>query len=135
MADPMDDDRMQQAMDRMGQLQDKIDALDAWNLDQTIKIASDALCLPDDDRIIETLSGGERRRVGIVQGASGKSRICYCLMKPTNHLDAETVDWLEKQLSVYPGTVIIVTHDRYFLDNVTKWILELEGWSWYSLGR
>ena len=126
MADPMDDDRMQQAMDRMGQLQDKIDALDAWNLDQTIKIASDALCLPDDDRIIETLSGGERRRVALCKVLLEKPDLLL-LDEPTNHLDAETIDWLEKQLSVYPGTVIIVTHDRYFLDNVTKWILELEG--------
>ncbi|MBN2227692.1 MAG: energy-dependent translational throttle protein EttA [candidate division Zixibacteria bacterium] len=126
MADPMDDDQMQQAMDRMGKLQDKIDALDAWNLDQTIKVASDALCLPDDDRVIATLSGGERRRVALCKALLEKPDLLL-LDEPTNHLDAETVDWLEKQLSVYPGTVIIVTHDRYFLDNVTKWILELEG--------
>jgi len=126
MADPMDDDRMQKAMDRMGQLQDKIDVLDAWNLDQTIKIAGDALCLPDDDRIIETLSGGERRRVALCKALLEKPDLLL-LDEPTNHLDAETVGWLEEQLSVYPGTVIIVTHDRYFLDNVTKWILELEG--------
>jgi energy-dependent translational throttle protein EttA len=126
MADPMDDNEMQKAMDRMGQLQDKIDALDAWNLDQTIKIAGDALCLPDDDRIIETLSGGERRRVALCKVLLEKPDLLL-LDEPTNHLDAETVSWLEEQLSVYPGTVIIVTHDRYFLDNVTKWILELEG--------
>lgn len=126
MADPMSDDQMQKAMDRMGQLQDKIDVLDAWNLDQTIKIAGDALCLPEDDRIIETLSGGERRRVALCKVLLEKPDLLL-LDEPTNHLDAETVGWLEEQLSVYPGTVIIATHDRYFLDNVTKWILELEG--------
>ena len=126
MAEPMDDDQMQKAMDRMGQLQDKIDALDAWNLDQAIKIASDALCLPEDDRVIETLSGGERRRVALCKALLEKPDLLL-LDEPTNHLDAETVGWLEEQLVVYPGTVIIATHDRYFLDNVTKWILELEG--------
>ncbi len=126
MAEPMDDDQMQKAMDRMGVLQDKIDALDAWNLDQTIKIASDALCLPEDDRTIETLSGGEKRRVALCKALLEKPDLLL-LDEPTNHLDAETIGWLEEQLKVYPGTVIIVTHDRYFLDNVTKWILELEG--------
>jgi sulfate-transporting ATPase len=125
MADPMDDNQMQKAMDRMGKLQDKIDVLDAWNLDQTIKVASDALCLPENDRIIRTLSGGERRRVALCKALLEKPDLLL-LDEPTNHLDAETVDWLEAQLMVYPGTVIIVTHDRYFLDNVTKWILELE---------
>lgn len=126
MAQPMDDDQMQKAMDRMGVLQDKIDVLDGWNLDKAIKIASDALCLPDDDRVIKTLSGGEKRRVALCKILLEKPDLLL-LDEPTNHLDAETVGWLEEQLSVYPGTVIIVTHDRYFLDNVTKWILELEG--------
>lgn len=126
MANPMDEDQMQKAMDRMGVLQDKIDAMDAWNLDQHLKVAADALCLPDDDRMVETLSGGERRRVALCKVLLEKPDLLL-LDEPTNHLDAETVNWLEEQLREYPGTVIIVTHDRYFLDNVTKWILELEG--------
>ncbi len=126
MATPMDDDEMQKAMDKMGVLQDKIDALDAWNLDHTLNIASDALCLPEDERLVGTLSGGERRRVALCKILLEKPDLLL-LDEPTNHLDAETINWLEEQLVVYPGTVIIVTHDRYFLDNVTKWILELEG--------
>lgn len=126
MATPMDDDEMQKAMDKMGILQDKIDALDAWNLDHTLNIASDALCLPEDERLVGTLSGGERRRVALCKILLEKPDLLL-LDEPTNHLDAETINWLEEQLVVYPGTVIIVTHDRYFLDNVTKWILELEG--------
>ncbi|MEW5923514.1 MAG: energy-dependent translational throttle protein EttA [Candidatus Zixiibacteriota bacterium] len=125
MAEPMDDDEMQKAMDRMGELQDQLDAADAWNLDQKMKLASDALCLPEDDRIIGTLSGGERRRVALCKALLERPDLLL-LDEPTNHLDAETVDWLESQLSEYPGTVIIVTHDRYFLDNITKWILELD---------
>jgi len=126
MAEPMDDDLMQKAMDRMGELQDKIDAVDGWNLDRTMKMAADALCLPDDDRIISTLSGGEKRRVALCKILLEQPDLLL-LDEPTNHLDAETVNWLEEQLREYPGTVIIVTHDRYFLDNVTKWILELDG--------
>ncbi len=126
MAEPMDDDQMQKAMDRMGELQDKIDAVDGWNLDRTMNVATDALCLPDDDRIISTLSGGEKRRVALCKVLLEQPDLLL-LDEPTNHLDAETVNWLEEQLREYPGTVIIVTHDRYFLDNVTKWILELEG--------
>ncbi len=120
-----DDDEMQSAMDKMGALQDKIDALDAWNLDQTLDRASDALCLPDNDRKIGTLSGGEKRRVALCKALLEKPDLLL-LDEPTNHLDPETVDWLEMQLRDYPGTVIIVTHDRYFLDNITKWILELD---------
>jgi ATP-binding cassette ChvD family protein len=126
LATPMDDNAMQKAMDRMGELQDKLDTVDAWNLDQAIDIASDALCLPDDDRVVGTLSGGERRRVALCKILLEKPDLLL-LDEPTNHLDAETVGWLEEQLREYPGTVIIVTHDRYFLDNVTKWILELDG--------
>ena len=126
MASPMEDDEMQKAMDRMAELQDKIDTLDAWNLDQHLNAASDALCLPEDDRIVKTLSGGERRRVALCKILLEKPDLLL-LDEPTNHLDAETVNWLEEQLRDYPGTVIIVTHDRYFLDNVTKWILELDG--------
>jgi len=126
MAEPMSDDEMQKAMDRMGELQDKLDASDAWNLDQKINVAGDALCLPEDDRVVGTLSGGERRRVALCKALLEQPDLLL-LDEPTNHLDAETVDWMEKQLSEYPGTVIIVTHDRYFLDNITKWILELDG--------
>jgi sulfate-transporting ATPase len=126
LATPMEDDEMQKAMDRMGALQDKLDAKDAWNLDQTLNIASDALCLPEDNRIVGTLSGGERRRVALCKVLLEQPDLLL-LDEPTNHLDAETVGWLEQQLREYPGTVIIVTHDRYFLDNVTKWILELDG--------
>ncbi|HPO15948.1 MAG TPA: energy-dependent translational throttle protein EttA [Candidatus Hydrogenedentes bacterium] len=126
MAEPMDDDAMQAALDRMSVLQDKLDAADAWNLDTRLNQAGEALCLPDDDRIISTLSGGEKRRVALCKALLERPDLLL-LDEPTNHLDAETVDWLETQLRDYPGTVIIVTHDRYFLDNVTKWILELEG--------
>ena len=126
MGEEMSDDDMQAAIDRMGELQDKLDAADAWNLDTQLAHASEALCLPDDDRSIGTLSGGEKRRVALCKALLDKPDLLL-LDEPTNHLDAETVDWLEHQLRDYPGTVIIVTHDRYFLDNVTKWILELEG--------
>lgn len=126
LAAPMDDDQMQKAMDRMAVLQDKIDTLNAWNLDQTLRMAADALCLPDDDRIIGNLSGGEKRRVALCKILLERPDLLL-LDEPTNHLDAETVSWLEEQLHEYPGTVIIVTHDRYFLDNVTRWILELDG--------
>jgi ATP-binding cassette ChvD family protein len=126
MAEPLSDDEMQKAMDRMADLQDHLDASDAWNLDQKLAVASDALCLPDDDRIIKTLSGGEKRRVALCKALLEQPDLLL-LDEPTNHLDAETIDWLEQQLRDYPGTVIIVTHDRYFLDNITKWILELEG--------
>ncbi len=126
MGEPLDDDQMTKLMERMGELQEQLDALDAWNLDLHIRVAADALCLPDDDRIVGTLSGGERRRVALCKALLERPDLLL-LDEPTNHLDAETVDWLEDQLNEYPGTVIIVTHDRYFLDNITKWILELEG--------
>lgn len=126
MAEPMDDDEMEKLLARMGELQDQLDAADAWNLDQRLKQASDALVLPPDERTIGTLSGGEKRRVALCKALLEKPDLLL-LDEPTNHLDAVTVDWLEIQLREYPGCVIIVTHDRYFLDNVTKWILELEG--------
>ena len=110
----------------MGELQDKLDASDAWNLDQRLSKSSDALFLPDDGRIVGTLSGGEKRRVALCKVLLEQPDLLL-LDEPTNHLDPETVDWLEKELSDYPGTVIVVTHDRYFLDNITKWILELDG--------
>jgi len=126
LAEPMSDEQMQKAMDRMGELQDKLDAGDAWNLDHRLDQASDALCLPEDERIVSTLSGGEKRRVALCKALLERPDLLL-LDEPTNHLDAETVEWLEAQLREYPGTVLIVTHDRYFLDNITKWILELEG--------
>lgn len=126
MGEEMPDDKMQKLMDRLGELQEQLDAADAWNLDVAIRQAADALCLPDDDRIVDTLSGGEKRRVALCKALLERPDLLL-LDEPTNHLDAETVDWLEEQLKDYPGTVIIVTHDRYFLDNITKWILELEG--------
>ncbi|MFH1892207.1 MAG: energy-dependent translational throttle protein EttA [Candidatus Zixiibacteriota bacterium] len=126
MAEPMEDDEMQKALDRMSALQDRIDALDAWNLDHSLEVAADALCLPEDDRMVGTLSGGEKRRVALCKVLLERPDLLL-LDEPTNHLDAETANWLEAQLREYPGTVIIVTHDRYFLDNVTGWILELEG--------
>ncbi len=126
MGEELSDDEMQAALDRMGLLQDKLDACDAWNLDQRLNQASEALVLPDDDRVVSSLSGGEKRRVALCKALLEQPDLLL-LDEPTNHLDAETVDWLEVQLRDYPGTVLIVTHDRYFLDNVTKWILELEG--------
>ncbi len=125
MAEPLSDAEMEKTMARMGELQDKLDAADAWNLDQKINRVADALCLPDDDRIVATLSGGEKRRVALCKILLEQPDLVL-LDEPTNHLDAETVDWLEGQLKDYPGTVIIVTHDRYFLDNITRWILELD---------
>jgi ATP-binding cassette ChvD family protein len=125
MAEPMDDDVMQKALDRMGRLQDEIDAVDGWELDRQVNIAMDALVLPPDDQKANTLSGGEARRVALCKLLLQKPDMIL-LDEPTNHLDAETVQWLEETLVNYPGNVIVSTHDRYFLDNITKWILELE---------
>ncbi len=125
MASPMSDDEMEKALDKMGKLQDKIDAVDGWELDRQVEIAMDALVLPPDDMDVTRLSGGERRRVALCKLLLRKPDILL-LDEPTNHLDAETVDWLEGQLRDYPGNVIVSTHDRYFLDNITKWILELD---------
>ncbi|HBT77456.1 MAG TPA: energy-dependent translational throttle protein EttA [Planctomycetaceae bacterium] len=125
MADPGQADHFDTLMEEMGQLQEEIDFLGGWELDRMIDIAADALVLPPDDAVVRKLSGGERRRVALCQALLEKPDLLL-LDEPTNHLDAETVQWLEETLRDYPGTVIIVTHDRYFLDNITKWILELE---------
>ena len=125
MAEPMSDDEMEKAMDKMGRLQDQIDAVDGWELDRQVEVAMDALVLPADDQKAGTLSGGEARRVALCKILLQKPDMIL-LDEPTNHLDAETVQWLEDTLSNYPGNVIVSTHDRYFLDNITKWILELE---------
>jgi len=125
MAEPMSDDEMGKAMDKMGRLQDQIDAVDGWELDRQVEVAMDALVLPADDQKAGTLSGGEARRVALCKLLLQKPDMIL-LDEPTNHLDAETVQWLEDTLSNYPGNVIVSTHDRYFLDNITKWILELE---------
>jgi ATP-binding cassette ChvD family protein len=121
----MDGDAMEKAMDRMAALQDKIEAVDGWNLDHYLNVAANALVLPPDDMDVTKLSGGERRRVALARVLLERPEMLL-LDEPTNHLDAETITWLEQQLRDYPGTVIIITHDRYFLDNVTKWILELD---------
>jgi energy-dependent translational throttle protein EttA len=121
----MDGDEMEKALDRMQRLQDDIDKVDGWNLEHQVEVASDALFLPDGNLTITQISGGERRRVALCRALIEKPDILL-LDEPTNHLDAETVLWLEKQLREFEGTVIISTHDRYFLDNITKWILELD---------
>ncbi len=125
MAEPKPDDDLDKLMDEMGRLQEQIDAVGGWELDRMLDIACDALVLPPDDTPVRQLSGGERRRVALGMALLEKPDLLL-LDEPTNHLDAETIQWLEQTLREYPGTVIIVTHDRYFLDNITKWILELE---------
>ena len=125
MGEPLPDDEMEKALEKMGRLQDQIDAVDGWELDRQINVAMDALVLPPDDQQSSTLSGGEARRVALCRALLQKPDILL-LDEPTNHLDAETVQWMEETLANYPGNVIVSTHDRYFLDNITKWILELE---------
>ncbi|MCF3631263.1 energy-dependent translational throttle protein EttA [Thalassospiraceae bacterium LMO-SO8] len=124
-AEPMDDDEMNALLAEQGELQEKIDAVNGWELDRTIEIAMDALRCPPGDADVTKLSGGERRRVALCRLLLQKPEILL-LDEPTNHLDAESVAWLERFLADYDGTVMIVTHDRYFLDNVTGWILEID---------
>ncbi|MDD2878028.1 MAG: energy-dependent translational throttle protein EttA [Acidiphilium sp.] len=124
-AEPMDDDKMSDLLAEQATLQEKIDAEDGWELDRRIDIALDALRCPPAESPVTNLSGGERRRVALCRLLLEKPDLLL-LDEPTNHLDAESVAWLEKTLRAYTGTVIVVTHDRYFLENVTNWILELE---------
>jgi len=124
-AEPMSDDEMNKLLDRQGEVQEKLDHLDAWDLDARLEMALDALRCPASDTPVKILSGGERRRVALCRLLLQKPDILL-LDEPTNHLDAESVAWLEHHLQSYPGTIIAVTHDRYFLDNVAGWILELD---------
>ena len=124
-AEPMSDDEMTKALEEQAKLQDRIDAVDGWELERKLEIAADSLRLPPWDAVIGKLSGGERRRVALCRLLLSKPDMLL-LDEPTNHLDAESVAWLEHFLEEYPSTVIAVTHDRYFLDNVAEWILELD---------
>jgi sulfate-transporting ATPase len=123
--EPMSDDEMDKLMAEQGRVQDQIDAVNAWEIDRTLEVAMDALRLPPPDADVDKLSGGERRRVALCRLLLQKPDLLL-LDEPTNHLDAESVAWLERFLAEYPGTVVAVTHDRYFLDNVAGWILELD---------
>ena len=124
-SEPMSDDEMNKLIERQGKVQEKLDALDAWDLDSRLDMAMDALRCPPGESPVKVLSGGERRRVALCRLLLMKPDILL-LDEPTNHLDAETVAWLEHHLQAYAGTIIAVTHDRYFLDNVAGWILELD---------
>ena len=124
-AEPMSDDEMEKLLDKQGRVQEQIDAHNLWELDRKIEIAMDALRLPPADASVDKLSGGEKRRVALCRTLLEEPDMLL-LDEPTNHLDAESVAWLERYLAEFPGTVVAVTHDRYFLDNVAKWILELD---------
>jgi len=124
-AEPMDDDEMTKLIERQGEVQEKLDHADAWDLDSRLEMAMDALRCPPPETPVKNLSGGEKRRVALCRLLLQKPDILL-LDEPTNHLDAETVTWLEQHLQKYEGTIIAVTHDRYFLDNVAGWILELD---------
>src|SRR6266850_3100140 len=123
--EPLSDDEMSDLLERQGKVQEKLDASQAWDLDSRLEMAMDALRCPPPDTSISVLSGGEKRRVALCRLLLQKPDILL-LDEPTNHLDAESVAWLEHHLQSYPGTIIAVTHDRYFLDNVAGWILELD---------
>jgi sulfate-transporting ATPase len=125
LAEPMDDDAMEALLADQAKLQDAIEAADAWDLDRRVEVAGDALRLPPWDAPVRTLSGGERRRVALCRLLLSSPDVLL-LDEPTNHLDAESVAWLERYLHEYPGTVVAITHDRYFLDNAAGWILELD---------
>jgi ATP-binding cassette ChvD family protein len=125
LGEPMDDDTMQKLLDEQGRVQDLIEAAGGWELDRTLEIAMDALRLPPSDADVTKLSGGEKRRVALCRVLLDKPDMLL-LDEPTNHLDAESVAWLEQHLHEFPGTVVAITHDRYFLDNVAGWILELD---------
>ena len=124
-AEPMDDDKMNELLEEQAELQNKIDACNAWELDRTLEVAADALRLPPWEADVSKLSGGEKRRVALCRLLLSNPDMLL-LDEPTNHLDAESVHWLERFLCEYPGTVVAVTHDRYFLDNAADWILELD---------
>ncbi|MBO7201447.1 MAG: ATP-binding cassette domain-containing protein, partial [Bacteroidales bacterium] len=124
-AEPMSDDEMTKLIERQGEVMELLDQHDAWNLDNKLERAMDALRCPDEDALVKHLSGGERRRVALCRLLLQEPDILL-LDEPTNHLDAESIDWLEQHLQQYKGTVIAVTHDRYFLDHVAGWILELD---------
>ena len=124
-AEPMGDDEMNKLLDEQGRLQEYIDTHNLWELDRKVEIAMDALRLPPADADVTRLSGGEKRRVALCKVLLEEPDMLL-LDEPTNHLDAESVDWLERFLADFPGTVVAITHDRYFLDNVAKWILELD---------
>ncbi|MDH4044790.1 MAG: energy-dependent translational throttle protein EttA [Gemmatimonadota bacterium] len=124
-AEPMDDDAMNRLLEHQAELQNRIEAVGAWELDRRLDIAMDALRLPPGDADVTTLSGGEKRRVALCQVLLQQPDLLL-LDEPTNHLDAQSVAWLERHLAEFPGTVVAITHDRYFLDNVAQWILELD---------
>ncbi|MEO6332210.1 MAG: ATP-binding cassette domain-containing protein, partial [Gemmatimonadaceae bacterium] len=124
-AEPMDDAQMQKLLDEQSRVQDAIEAKGAWEMDRKIEIAMDALRLPPADADVKKLSGGEKRRIALCRVLLEQPDLLL-LDEPTNHLDAESVAWLERHLAEFPGTIVAVTHDRYFLDNVAKWILELD---------
>lgn len=124
-AEPLDDDAMQKVYDEMGRLQDQIEATNTWELDREIEIAMTVMNLPDKSARVEQLSGGEKRRVALCKLLLTKPDLLL-LDEPTNHLDADSVSWLERTLGEYDGTIVAITHDRYFLDNVAQWILELD---------
>jgi energy-dependent translational throttle protein EttA len=125
LGEPLDADEMERLLEEQARLQDRIDAVNAWDLDRTVELAMDALRLPPGDADVGKISGGERRRVALCRLLLSKPDMLL-LDEPTNHLDAESVAWLERFLKEYPGTIVAVTHDRYFLDNVAGWILELD---------
>jgi len=125
LGEPLDDDEMERLLEEQARLQDRIDAVNAWDLDRTVELAMDALRLPPGDADVSRISGGERRRVALCRLLLAKPDMLL-LDEPTNHLDAESVAWLERFLKEYPGTIVAITHDRYFLDNVAGWILELD---------